>query len=188
MAYNFIKDVILKEEKKDSDAKAILYNPSYDFSDLDPALSEDTLKYHFKLYGTYVDRFNNNEGDPVFNEAGSFLHRKYFEQFKDYSGANKPVNESLDFINSYFGNFDNFKSEVETVAMGIQGSGWVYLSKNGDIKTIKNHAKRSDIILLIDWWEHAWALDYQHDKKKYLNNIWKIINWEIINQRLTNYA
>ena len=68
--------------------------------------------------------------------------------------------------------------------MKIQGSGWIYLAKNGQIKTIKNHAIRSDIILLIDWWEHSWALDYQADKKKYLTNTWKIVDWEKINRRL----
>ena len=69
--------------------------------------------------------------------------------------------------------------------MGIQGSGWVYLAKNGEIKTIVNHEIKQDIVLLIDWWEHAWALDYQVDKKKYLENQWKIIDWTKINTKLT---
>jgi superoxide dismutase len=30
----------------------------------------------------------------------------------------------------------------------------------------------------------VWALDYQSDKEAYLNNIWKIINWDIINERI----
>ena len=70
--------------------------------------------------------------------------------------------------------------------MSIQGSGWVYVNSKGDIKTIKNHAIKKDIILLIDWWEHAWALDYQKDKKKYLKNIWKIIDWDHVNSLLIN--
>jgi len=68
--------------------------------------------------------------------------------------------------------------------MSIQGSGWVYLSTSGEIKTIKNHAVRTDIALLIDAWEHAWSLDYQADKDQYLDNIWRIINWEIVNERI----
>ena len=68
--------------------------------------------------------------------------------------------------------------------MKIQGSGWVYLSTGGDIKTIANHAVRTDICMIIDWWEHAWALDYQSDKEGYLNNMWKIINWDVCNERL----
>jgi Fe-Mn family superoxide dismutase len=42
------------------------------------------------------------------------------------------------------------------------------------------------IALLIDAWEHAWALDYQQDKAEYLKNIWRIVNWETVNDRLNN--
>ena len=80
--------------------------------------------------------------------------------------------------------YDDFKEAFKEEAMKIQGSGWIYLSTNGDIKTIKNHAVRTDICVLVDWWEHAWALDYQSDKEKYLDNIWKIINWDVCNERL----
>ncbi len=68
--------------------------------------------------------------------------------------------------------------------MKLQGSNWIYLAKNGKIKSIPNHQTRSDIVLLIDWWEHAWFLDYGSDKKKYLANQWKIINWEIVSARV----
>ena len=68
--------------------------------------------------------------------------------------------------------------------MGIQGSGWVYLARNGKIKTITNHAIKKDILLLVDWWEHSWSLDYQADKAKYLNNLWKIIDWDTVNSSL----
>jgi len=67
--------------------------------------------------------------------------------------------------------------------MGIQGSGWIYIDTEGNIKTIQNHKMVDNVAMIIDWWEHAWALDYQHDKAKYLKNIWKIINWNIINER-----
>ena len=53
-----------------------------------------------------------------------------------------------------------------------------------EIKTIVNHEIKNDIALLVDWWEHAWVLDYQHDKGKYLDNIWRIIDWEVVNARL----
>ena len=68
--------------------------------------------------------------------------------------------------------------------MGIQGSGWAYLARDGKIKTITNHEIKNDIVLIIDWWEHAWAFDYESDKETYLNNQWKIIDWSIIEQRI----
>jgi len=68
--------------------------------------------------------------------------------------------------------------------MKVQGSGWIYLSKTGQIKTIRNHAVRSDIALLIDMWEHAYQNDYGSNKKKYLDSIWRIIDWSAVNRRL----
>jgi Fe-Mn family superoxide dismutase len=184
MELKFIKEFIINEGKTLED-KLVRAKLNYSLTDLDPVLSEDTMNYHYgKLYKAYVDRFNSKEGDPDFNEAGAFLHNIYFKQFKEPANNNPPVDEIKDFIEEHFDSFDDLKDQFEKEAMAIQGSGWVYLSKNGQIKTIKNHAKRSDILLLIDWWEHAWALDYQADKKKYLNNTWKIIDWSMINQRI----
>jgi Fe-Mn family superoxide dismutase len=85
----------------------------------------------------------------------------------------------------HYASFEDFKEKFAKIAMSIQGSGWVYLARNGNIKTIKNHQIKSDIVLLVDWWEHAWALDYQADKAGYLKNIWRIINWDIVNARLS---
>ena len=154
----------------------------YGMDELSPAISKDTLEYHFNnLAKTYAKRYNAGEGDATFNEAGVFLHNILFKQYQEPSGSNKPTGKVLELIDKHHGTFDKFKEAFAKVAMSIQGSGWVYLAKDGSIKTIKNHEIKKDIVLLIDWWEHAWALDYQHDKKKYLENQWKIINWEKIN-------
>jgi Fe-Mn family superoxide dismutase len=185
--YNFIKEVILNEVKSTADQDRLTQlQLRYAKGDLDPAISEDTINYHYgKLYKSYVDRYNKGEGDADFNEAGAFLHRIYFDQFQSPTSSNTPEGLSLELILKHYNDFEDFKSQVEKTAMTIQGSGWVYLARNGQIKTIKNHQMRSDIVLLIDWWEHAWALDYQSDKLKYLSNTWRIIDWRVINSRLT---
>jgi Fe-Mn family superoxide dismutase len=180
--YNFIKRVI-EEGKSHEPLKQISLD--YDQKELDPALSKDALDYHFgKLYKAYVDRYNKGEGDLDFNEAGAFLHSIYFSQFQEYNSTNKPSGSILEFIEKHHKSWNNFKESFEETAMKIQGSGWAYLAKDGKIKTIANHEIKKDIVLLIDWWEHAFALDYQADKKGYLNNQWKIIDWETINTRL----
>ena len=180
--YNFIKWATLQETKGPSRLSRIKLN--YSLNDLDPSVSEDTMEYHYgKLYKAYVDRYNAGEGDHDFNEAGAYLHSIYFSQFKSPDGSNSPEGDILEFINEHYNSFANFKKEFLETAMGIQGSGWVYLSRNGQIKTIRNHQIKKDILLLIDWWEHAWALDYQAAKDKYLDSQWKIIDWDIINTR-----
>lgn len=173
-------------EAETSRDKLVLEKLPYERSDLEPIMSQRTIDYHYgKLAKTYVDRYNNHEGDDQFNRAGAYLHNIFFPQLKKPSGSNNPTGSSLEFINKHFDNLENLKSLVEKTAMSIQGSGWVYISTKGKIKTITNHEIKNDILLLIDWWEHAWVLDYEHDKSKYLKNIWKIIDWNIINDRIS---
>lgn len=181
--YNFIKYTILNETAQPK--TLVQADLPYPRDGLGKSLSKQTIDYHYgKLYKTYVERYNKGEGDPDFNEAGAFLHNILFTQYRPPTNSNKPSGASKELIEKHYKNFDEFKQAFEKEAMGIQGSGWVYLSKSGQIKTIKNHQIKMDIVLLIDWWEHAWALDYQADKKKYLDNQWKIINWEVIDSRV----
>lgn len=159
----------------------------YKRSELDPVISERTLDYHYgKLANGYVKRFNAGEGDSDFNYGGAVLHNIYFSQFKPAGGVGKPFGAVEELINRKFKSYDNFKDEFTKAAMGVQGSGWVYMDTSGDIKVIRNHEYKNSmkIALLVDWWEHAWALDYEHDKSKYLNNTWRIIDWAVINDRL----
>jgi Fe-Mn family superoxide dismutase len=156
----------------------------YSRTALSPVMSGATIDYHFgKLYKGYVDRYNKHEGDRTFNEAGAELHKIFFSQFRA-PRSSAPTGHILDLINRHHSSFVDFKKNFKEEAMKIQGSGWIYLSKSGQIKTIKNHQKRTDIALLVDMWEHAFNLDYQANKAKYLDNIWRIMDWDAINRRL----
>lgn len=157
----------------------------YGEKDLAPVMSADTLNYHFEhLAKGYARRYNAGEGNANFNRAGSFLHNKFFPQFRAPRGGNRPRGAALELIESKFKTYEDFQAAVKDTAMKIQGSGWVYLSTGGDIKTIANHAVRTDIALLLDMWEHAYSLQYQWDKEAYIDSFWKIIDWNVINERL----
>lgn len=157
----------------------------YGEKDLAPVMSADTLNYHFEhLAKGYARRYNAGEGNADFNRAGSFLHNKFFPQFRAPKSGNRPRGAVLQLIEDKFKTYEDFQAAVKDTAMKIQGSGWVYLSTGGDIKTIANHAVRTDIALLLDMWEHAYSLQYQWDKEAYIDSFWKIIDWNVINERL----
>lgn len=180
-----MRDIISLLEARTTPAKLETTPLPYGLDDLAPVMSRDTLDYHYEhLAKNYAKKYNAGEGNPEFNRAGSFLHNKFFPQLQPPSGRNQPRGAVLVLIEKKFKTWDDFKEQFKTQAMKIQGSGWIYLSVKGDIKVIPNHGVRTDIALLVDWWEHAWALDYQADKEAYLDNIWRIINWDIVNDRL----
>lgn len=151
---------------------------------LEPIMSKETLDYHWgKLYKGYVEKSNKGIGGD-FQEAGAYLHTIFFSQFQRPEKKNEPHGLILELIDREFGSLVNLKEKMKEEAMKIQGSGWIYLSNSGKIKTIKNHEIKKDILLLIDWWEHAWAIDYRSDKEKYFDSIWQIIDWEKINKKI----
>jgi Fe-Mn family superoxide dismutase len=38
----------------------------------------------------------------------------------------------------------------------------------------------------IDVWEHAYYVDYRNVRPDYVKNIWNVINWDVVGQRLAN--
>lgn len=178
-----MRDLIdLLESKSAKDLEQIKL--PYAKTSLSPVMSSATIDYHYgKLYKGYVDRYNKGEGDKTFNEAGAYLHGIFFSQFRSPAGR-APKGTILTLIERNYKNFVNFKKAFKEEALKLQGSGWVYLSKSGQIKTIKNHQKRTDIALIVDMWEHAYSLDYKANKGKYIDSIWRLMDWDAINRRL----
>ena len=134
--YNFIKHITLNEGKTPKTlSQAIL---PYKKDDLEPALSEDAIKYHYgKLYKGYVDRFNNGEGDADFNEAGAFLHHILFTQYQAPVASNVPTNIAGNFINKYFKSFDNFKDVFEIANADAALAASVFHYKEIEIPALK---------------------------------------------------
>ena len=154
---------------------------------LAPVMSENTLNYHYgKLAAGYVKRYNAKEGDDAFNYGGAKLHNLFFPQLQEPSSGNKPSGISAEVINKKWKSFKGFQDAFAIEFMKAQGSNWIYMDSKGNIKVIHNHEynRSMDIALIIDAWEHAWALDYEHDKQKYLDNIWRIIDWSVVNDRI----
>ncbi len=73
------------------------------------------------------------------------------------------------------------------------GSGWAWLvSKDGKLSVEKTGnamtpmAKGTNCLLTVDVWEHAYYLDYQNERPKYLESLLgKIINWDYAAENLS---
>jgi len=181
-----IRNIINLLEGKEE--KLTLSPLPYGIGDLSPVLSKDNVAYHYNVLSKgYVDRYNKKEGDPKFNYGGAMLHNLFWTQLKKPTGTNNPVGAIKDLIEDTHETYKNFKDSILIMAMGIQGSGWVYLSKKGEIKTTPNQSYKTDILMPIDMWEHSFT-DYvpaKDAKKKYINGVFRLINWDIINQRMS---
>ncbi|MEK7080711.1 MAG: superoxide dismutase [Patescibacteria group bacterium] len=138
-----------------------------------------------------------------FNVAGHILHEIFWKimrpasGYPENSGKNKPTGEILRVIEENFGSFERFKTEFSETAKSVEGSGWAILAchkehgENGSLAIIQvekhnvNFYPEQKILLCLDVWEHAYYLDYKNDRAKFIENWWNIVNWQEVNNRLT---
>lgn len=179
---------------------------------LAPVISEETVNYHYgKHLQTYVNNLNSLvAGTPfegktveeivsvapdgaIFNNAGQVLnHTLYFLQFTPNPQQYEPTGELGKAIRRDFGNFENFKDEMTQAASTLFGSGWAWLAmdKNGKLTIVKEANGGNPLrqgmkpLLGFDVWEHAYYLDYQNRRTEHLANLWKIIDWQAIENRM----
>lgn len=123
---------------------------------------------------------------PQFNLAAQIYNHNFFWKCLSPSGGGEPTGELAKAIVRDFGSFEKFKSEFTAKAGAHFGSGWVWLVKNskGTLQIIDTHDAGCPLtegfapLLTCDVWEHAFYIDYRHDKAKYVQNFWGAVNWE----------
>ncbi|HOK04230.1 MAG TPA: Fe-Mn family superoxide dismutase, partial [Victivallales bacterium] len=95
-----------------------------------------------------------------------------------------------------FGSFEDFKKIFAKEGLARFGSGWAWLIVTPERKlkicsTPNQDNPLMDIpeiehgtpILCIDLWEHAYYLKYQNKRDEYIDNWWKVVNWNEVSRR-----
>lgn len=173
-------------------------------------ISEKTTSIHAdKLYQGYVkkrqdiqdklkaltaeDLANSNPHYSVVRELkveqtwavnAVYLHEYYFSSL---GGAGKPTGALVDQITEKWG-WDSFVANFS--ACGMAARGWVVLgwdTRIGRLRTYVGDAHNQGGVwgciplLVLDVYEHAYFIDYGADRKTYIADWWKNLNWEVAN-------
>lgn len=185
----------------------------YPYDALEPVIGQETLRiHHDKHHKSYVEglnkaelnlvevRKNNNyeyikywENQLAFNGSGHILHSIYWTIMAPIGTGGQPYPLTMQQINQYFGNFNNFKEQFKNATEKVEGSGWGILTwqptwRHLEILQCEKHQNLTQWsgipILVCDVWEHAYYLDYQNKRKEYIDKWWKLINWCEVERRL----
>jgi Fe-Mn family superoxide dismutase len=134
--------------------------------------------------------------DLSFNMGGHILHSIFWENLAPAGkgGGGQPGGAIADVINKEFGSFDRFKKEFSAAASSTEGSGWAALVMHPCIARplimqIEKHNvdvfPTFDVLMVLDVWEHAYYVDYQNQRPKYIEAFWNIVNWDQVNKNLS---
>ena len=177
---------------------------------LEPLISKTTLHYHHeKHHQGYVDQLNKllvegqfvndsleqiickSEGPIYDNAAQCWNHDFYWKCMTPLSDEQQPTGKLLQALKNSFGTLEKFKSEFKKKGASFFGVGWLWLVANqkGELSLITTRDAQNPMrdaltpILVCDLWEHAYYLDYQNLRSKYLDGFFEIMNWEFAETR-----
>jgi len=183
-------------------------NLPYDYDALEPYVSEKTLKFHYdKHHKGYVDKLNKlivgteyadlsleelisrARGEAkidILNNAQQAWNHAFLWESMAASGEMSPDGRIKELIEHSFGDVATFKERFRTAALTLFGSGWVWLVQDGDeLRILPTGNADSPVgthltpLLVLDVWEHAYYLDYQNERARYVDAFLnKLINWK----------
>lgn len=200
---------LLMANDSTSGARFTVRELPYAYDALAPQLSEETLRYHHdKHYAGYVAKLNElildtpYEGQPlediilaadgaVYNNAAqAWNHAFYFEQLSP-DPQRVPTGALADAVVRTFGSVDALRERMNREAVGLFGSGWVWLAadRQGGLVIVSGpnagNPLRQGLVPLrcIDVWEHAYYIDYRNRRADAVAALWDRIDWKTVGER-----
>jgi len=171
----------------------------YNFSDLEPAISRDTLVFHFlrqqrgcydrmlaSVRGTQLEELSleelirvterNPAQHAIYRYAAEvWNHNLYWHSMRP-GGGGAAHGLMADYVRARYGSQERFSREFRETAAAHFGSGWLFVVvRDGtlEITTTSNAGTplvRGDSALLaLDLWEHAYYLDHQNRRSAYVS-------------------
>jgi superoxide dismutase, Fe-Mn family len=183
----------------------------YAYNALEPYISEEIMKlHHDKHHRSYVEGLNKAElslkkarenGDfslikhwsreMAFHGSGHYLHTIFWKNMIP-NGGGSPQGLLKREIESYFGSFEQFKTQFSEAAKQVEGVGWAILvwsprARHLEILQSERHMLLTQWdtipLLVLDVWEHAYYLQYKNNRAKYVDNWWNLVNWNDVEMR-----
>lgn len=182
----------------------------YEMNSLEPHISSETLEFHYgKLHQSYINNLNGltegtdlidmpiekiimNSKGGIYNNATQVWNHTFYWNCMSPNGGGIPLSNNLvSAIDKSFGSFSEFKVEFSISAASIFGSGWTWLAQNNDgqLEIFNSNitgcpmTSGKKALLNIDVWEHAYYLDYKHNRAKYIEAWWELINWDYVSSQ-----
>ncbi len=174
-----------------------------------PGLSEKLLtSHHGNNYAGAVKRLNLIEqqlGGMPTNAApyqigalkreeliatnSMILHECYFGNLAGDGKASGPI---VPLLTAEYGSLAAWEQEFHQTGLSLGGgSGWVIVTYSPHEDTVHtswagDHTQNlawGTPLLVMDMYEHAYAMDYGADAKAYIHAFFRNLNWDVVNQR-----
>lgn len=183
----------------------------YGVTALEPHMSARTFEFHHgKHHKAYVDNTNaaiagtdleradlptivrtaKSRGDrKLFNNSAQVWNHNFFWNSISPQGGGAPQGKVAALIDRDLGGLQGFKTAFKAEATGHFAAGWAWLVlQSGKLVITSYHDADTPIVhegvtplLTCDVWEHAYYLDYQNARPKFIDVFLEnLVNWNFV--------
>lgn len=168
-------------------------------NNLNNLLNKNNYDYKYDLNELiyHIEEFSLEDRETIlFNLGGVLNHNIYWKSMNKNNTL--PSGELKEQIDKQFGGYDEFWKEIKENALKLKGSGYTFLVMSNNELEIINFFNQDSPLLYgyiplfnIDLWEHAYYINYENDKSKYIDNFKEIADFsyanEIYNKNAQNF-
>jgi len=177
---------------------------------LEPHISKETIEYHYgKHHAGYVKNLNGlvpgtefetsgletiikKADGGIFNNGAQVWNHTFYWNCMSPDGGGEPTGALMNALKRDFGSFDAFKEQFSKAAATLFGSGWAWLVKTpaGKLEIVQESNAGNPLrnglepIMTCDVWEHAYYIDKRNLRPAYIEDFWKVVDWNTIANRL----
>lgn len=177
---------------------------------LEPFVSAGTLDLHYeKHHRGYVEKLNAAicggpatggglehlirtlpPGKPFDFAAQAWNHAFYWHCMSP-GGGGAPEGSLAKRVNQDFGSVERLKQSLAEAARNEFGSGWAWLvvTRDGSLQVSSTTDAQNPLraglepLLAIDVWEHAYYLDYQYERERYIEAFLDhLVCWDFVGE------
>ncbi len=156
-------------------------------------LVEGTRFADMKLEQIVRATFKASDGKEkkIFNNAGQVWNHDFYWRSLAPKGG-RPSGHLKSAIERDFGGLEKLVSELAEAGKTQFGSGWAWLVSHGGKLSVRRTPNAENpmtdginCLLAVDVWEHAYYLDYQNARAKYLEQVLgELLNWDFAAENL----
>jgi Fe-Mn family superoxide dismutase len=143
-----------------------------------------------QIVRTTASRESEEKDKKIFHNAGQVWNHDFYWRSLSPHGT-KPGGKLAHAIERDCGGLEPLLTQFADEGKEQFGSGWAWLVSNGGKLSICKTgnaldpmARHINCLLAIDVWEHAYYLDYQNERAKYLEAVLGKLNWDFAAENL----
>lgn len=161
-------------------------------NNLNKLLQKNNYSYNYteEELINHINAFPKIDQEDIHFNLGGVINHNLYRKSIHPTIHQKPTGNLKRQIEKQYTTYENLLSLLKENTLKVKGSGYTFLiiGNNNTLEIFNTKNQESPYlydythILAIDFWEHAYYINYENEREKYLDNLFPLLNFTHANE------